>query len=243
MFLEASDAVRYGRYLHDMQSDTHTLSPGLRPGNLAAAQEALLKVYPELGPLVTAAPAPDCAATPHEPFQHLVQAVIHQQISMAAGRTVMDRLLTLVVGMLTPEVILDTAPEILRSIGLSRQKQGYLHSLAQHFHDQPELYASLPSLSNEDIIKHLTTIKGIGVWSAEMYLIFQLWRADVWPVQDLGVQHGVQLFLGLPKNEKPNKATMLSFGERCAGNRTLLAWYMWRLTQFPALAPEAEPSA
>lgn len=200
-------------------------------GNLREAQAALVAIYPALGPLVTAVQAPDLAPAPHEPFQHLVQAIIHQQVSMAAGRTIMNRLLHLLDDRLEPAVVLATDPDVLKSIGLSRQKLSYLISLASHVQEAPEVYASLPALPDDEIIAHLTAVKGIGLWSAQMYLMFQLWRADVWPWQDLGVQHGVRLLRGL--DELPSKAEMLAFAAPCTGYRSLLAWYMWRLKEAP----------
>ena len=115
---------------------------------------------------------------------------------------------------------------LIRSVGLSRQKRAYLIDLARHFIDGRIPTRRFARMSDDQIIETLTRVKGIGRWTAEMFLIFVLNRPDVWPVDDLGLAEAVKKAYRLPHRPKPRELT--AFGERFRPHRTLATWYFWR---------------
>lgn len=163
------------------------------------------------------------------PFQSLVRAIIYQQLSGKAAGTIMSRFLELFDGGGFPEPahVLKMPVEALRSAGLSRPKAAYIIGLAEK-----TMAGEVPTLqdcgrmSDEEIVEHLTTLKGIGRWTAEMLLIFNLGRPDVLPVHDLGVQRGFQLAHG--KRKLPEPKHLARHGKRWAPYRTAAALYLWR---------------
>ncbi len=168
------------------------------------------------------------------PFQSLVHAVIHQQLSGKAAGTILKRFLALFEGKSfpTPEEILRMAPETLRAVGLSRPKSAYILGIAEQ-----AMSGKIPTLvecrrmPDEEIITSLTAIKGIGQWTAEMLLIFNLGRPDVLPVVDLGVRRGFQIAHG--KRKLPEPRMLARHGKRWAPYRTTAALYLWRAADFP----------
>ncbi|MFW9800203.1 MAG: DNA-3-methyladenine glycosylase family protein [Candidatus Thorarchaeota archaeon] len=148
------------------------------------------------------------------PFHMLVRSIIFQQLSGKAARTIHNRMLELV-GNLTPELLLATSQEELRSAGLSRQKASYLHNVATAFGKGGILrsYNSLDALkrlSSTDIVELFTAIKGVGEWTVHMYLIFSLGRLDVLSPGDLGVRKGVMKLYGLDEMPTPSKVKKLA---------------------------------
>lgn len=132
-----------------------------------------------------------------DPFASLATAIVHQQVSLAAGRTITKRLIDLV-GELRAENVLRHGPAI-RQAGVSQQKTGYILDLAAR--SKEGLLDELDDLDDEAIVERLTQVKGIGVWSAKMYLLFHLGRLDVCPWEDLGVRLSVERFYGVPEKE------------------------------------------
>jgi DNA-3-methyladenine glycosylase II len=199
------------------------------PLNPAQEIDKLVLLYPKLDRLVTIFGLPDVTEADHSttPFVSLATAIVHQQISTAAATTITNRLWARLDDKLTPIAVHHIDEEALKEIGLSKQKRCYLKDLALHFLTNPALETELHQLPDSEIINVLVPIKGIGVWTVQMYLIFQLWRPDVWPVDDLGIQRGVMKYMEL--EAMPNKKQILAFAEPGSGIRTLLAWYMWRL--------------
>lgn len=116
--------------------------------------------------------------------------------------------------------------ETIRRVGLSRQKKAYLIDLAQHFVDGRVPTRSFARMSDEQVIESLSRVKGIGRWTAEMFLIFVLNRPDVWPVDDLGLAEAVKVAYDLPARPRPRE--LVAFGERFRPHRTLATWYLWR---------------
>lgn len=162
-------------------------------------------------------------------FESLARAIIYQQISGKAARSIYTRFRGLYPGKRFPKPcdVVNTTPDAFRSVGLSRQKSTYLHSLAEHFangHINPRRF---PRMSDDEIRDELTQIKGIGVWTVDMYLLFTLHRTDVLPVGDMAVQRGVQFHFGL--DECPNAAVMRELTEHWAPYRSWGSWYMWRV--------------
>jgi DNA-3-methyladenine glycosylase II len=161
------------------------------------------------------------------PYQSLFRALLYQQLAGAAAATIERRLLALFDDCVPePQVLRATDIEKLRSVGLSRQKASYMHSLAEHFASGQISNRALARMSDEAVIEHVTQIKGIGTWTAHMLLMFSLGRPDVLPTGDLGVQKAIQEVYELA--EPPDPKTMLQIGEPWRPYRTIASWYLWR---------------
>jgi DNA-3-methyladenine glycosylase II len=160
-------------------------------------------------------------------FDALVLSIIHQQISMSAAHTITARVRALCPRRrLSAKVLLDCSDETLRSAGLSRQKQRYVRSICEHFSKGAIKQAALEKMTDPDIVAKLTEIIGVGVWTAEMILMFNLRRCDVWPVDDLGLRHALQRNYRMPKTAK--RARLQGFGDRFKPYRSIATWYLWR---------------
>ena len=161
-----------------------------------------------------------------DPFVTLCRAIIAQQLSGRAASTITERLeARFDAGILTPEGILATPDDTLRSLGLSRQKQASLKDLASKTSDGSLPLAALATLSDDDVMRQLTQVRGIGVWTAEMFLIFSLGRLDVFPVGDLGIRKAIQRVYGYKK--MPAVSTMHRHARKWAPYRTIATWYLW----------------
>jgi DNA-3-methyladenine glycosylase II len=160
-----------------------------------------------------------------EPFLTLARAIVGQQISVKAAQSVWDRLVACV-GEVTPEKILLKERTALRACGLSDRKTEYIADLAQHFADGAIHVGRWPQMSDEEIIAELVEVRGIGRWTAEMFLIFNLLRPDVFPLDDLGLQKGI--CLAYYRNRKVALSTMRRLGESWRPWRSVATWYLWR---------------
>lgn len=159
-------------------------------------------------------------------FISLVETIINQQLSGRAAATIYSRFKTLFPEQLfTPELLFKTTPEILRSAGISGQKAGYLHDLAAKILDGTLDFPKLSDQSDEEVIRHLTQVKGIGRWSAEMILMFTFHRPDVLPLDDLGIRNAFAKFYGI-KNE--NRSEMVRIAKSWQPYRTVACWYLWK---------------
>lgn len=157
-------------------------------------------------------------------FETLLRAIVGQQISVKAAAAVWNRVCTATP--IQPEVIAALEIDTLRACGLSRMKAGYAIDLASHFvggNIKPDRWANMP---DEAIIAELVAVRGIGRWTAEMFLIFHLLRPNVWPVDDLGLLKAVGLHY--LNGEKITPRTAKEFGERWQPWRTVATWYLWR---------------
>ncbi len=163
------------------------------------------------------------------PFQSLVRAIIYQQLSGKAAETILGRFQLLFADgqFPSPEQVLQLKPERLRSAGLSQAKVSYVCGLAEQ-----TLAGRLPTLkaceklTDAEIVERLTEVKGVGRWTAEMFLIFNLARPDVLPVHDLGVRNGFRIAYN--KRKLPEPEPLERFGEKWRPYRTTAAWYLWR---------------
>jgi DNA-3-methyladenine glycosylase II len=164
------------------------------------------------------------------PFEALVQAIIYQQLAGAAARAIHGRLVAAMGGDVAPEPLLALTDESLRAVGLSAAKVLSLHDLATKVLDGSLVLSprGLARQSDEEISARLTTVHGIGPWSAEMFLIFQLRRLDVWPVGDFGVRRGYGLAWKVPT---PSARELQPLGDRFQPYRTVVAWYCWRAAE------------
>jgi DNA-3-methyladenine glycosylase II len=166
-------------------------------------------------------------------FQSLTRAIIHQQLSGKAAATITTRFQALfnAEGFPEAEAVLAIAQDRLTSAGLSRNKCGYILDIAQRtVSGELPLLAHCDDITDAELIERLTSVKGIGRWTAEMMLIFNLGRPDVLPVHDLGIRKGFQVIYN--KRKMPEPEALDKFGARWAPYRTTASWYLWRAADF-----------
>jgi DNA-3-methyladenine glycosylase II len=158
-------------------------------------------------------------------FSTLARSIVGQQISVKAAQSVWDKL-TARLGSVTPELLCTAHHARLRACGLSGQKSAYLKDLARKFRDRTLDAAAWHALEDEALIAELTKVKGIGRWTAEMFLIFYLTRPDVLPLSDLGLQKAVRL--NYNRGRPLSLARMQKIGAAWAPWRSVATWYLWR---------------
>jgi DNA-3-methyladenine glycosylase II len=185
---------------------------------VAAADPALARFIERAGPY---GPRP----ADGDPFVSLARAIVFQQLATRAAAAIHRRFVDAIGGRVTPHVIVATPYESLRGAGLSNAKATSLLDLATKVDDGSVPLAGIEELSDEEIVERLTMVRGIGRWTAEMFLLFELRRPDVWPVDDLGVRHGWSLIHDLPETIKP-KALQVE-GDRFRPYRSVVALYCW----------------
>jgi DNA-3-methyladenine glycosylase II len=169
-------------------------------------------------------------------FRALARAIIAQQISTKAAASIFTRLGTeLAPGGLTPDAILAASEEQLRGVGLSRGKALAVLDLAEHIQSGRLPLHDLHRLSDDEVVSLLTPVRGIGAWTAQMFLIFSMGRLDVLPVDDLGLRAGVQSVYGL--SELPDRAVLRERAEAWRPYRSIATWYFWRSRGF---VPQSE---
>ncbi len=199
--------------------------------HLAKADPVLKRVMRAIGP-ITLEPKGR-----RSPFESLVRAVAHQQLHGVAAERILGRFIALVPGKRFPTAkdIDSLTDEALRGVGFSGAKSAALRDIAAK-----TLGGIVPTprkirdLGDEEIIERLTSIRGVGRWTVEMLLIFQLGRPDVLPADDFGVRNGFRVAYGLPEMPKPKE--VLAHGERWRPYRTTAAWYLWRAGERPEIA-------
>jgi DNA-3-methyladenine glycosylase II len=163
---------------------------------------------------------------PSDPYGVLVRSIVGQQLSTRAANTIYGRVLDLFDGNVpAPAQLIAADPEALRGAGLSRAKVAYLRDLAERVEDGDLELEQLSELSDAQVTEQLTAVKGIGEWSADMFLIFQLGRPDVLAVGDLGIRRAVERAYGLKKI--PDPKTVLRIGEPWRPYRSLACIYLW----------------
>ncbi|MEM7038723.1 MAG: DNA-3-methyladenine glycosylase 2 family protein, partial [Bacteroidota bacterium] len=158
-------------------------------------------------------------------FLALVRKIVAQQLSTKAAGTIFRRFTELVDNDFRPEVLLKFDQETYRSVGVSRQKFNYIQDLSRHFQAAPEFYEALDHQSDTDVLERLTQVKGIGTWTAKMFLIFNLGRQDVFSHEDVGLQNAITKLYGF--EEKPGKKELNAFAERWAPHRSSASRYLW----------------
>ena len=165
-------------------------------------------------------------------FETLVKSIVYQQLSGRVANVIFGRVVKAAGGKLTPENILKLRPARMRALGLSGQKTAYIRDLARHTRDGKVDFGELPDLPDEAVIERLTEVKGIGEWTAHMFLIFALRRTDVLPLGDLGIRAAIRKAYGLA--ELPQPAEMEALAARWRPYCTVASWYLWR-----SLEPDA----
>lgn len=168
-----------------------------------------------------------------DPFLTLARSITSQQISVKAADTIWNRM-EAHLGSVAPETLAASNAEGLRAQGLSRQKILYLQSLAEHFLTKGHEVAAWPALGDDELMKELVALKGIGRWTAEMYMIFHLGRPDVLPIADIGLQKAVARHYGKGKRLPPEK--MKKLAEPWRPYRSVATWYLWRALDPVAVA-------
>ena len=200
----------------------------MTPADYTRARRVLLRRDPILAALIREyGPCGLAAAQRADHFSALVRAIVFQQLSTKAASTIYARMVALLpAGELTPAALAQVTDEQLRTAGISRQKGGYLRDLCAKVLAGVVPLDDLERMDDEQVVASLTTIKGIGRWSAEMFLMFRLHRPDVLPVGDLGINNAVMKVYGLRKKPTPDRLRRL--GEAWKPYRSVASWYLWR---------------
>jgi DNA-3-methyladenine glycosylase II len=202
----------------------------LSAGEVERARRRLMRVDPRLAPLIRhVGPCRLADGRTHAPFASLVYAIVSQQLSGKAAATIHARVVALVGGVVTPESVLAVETTALRAAGLSGQKVAYVRDLAARVQDGRLDLERLETQDDESVIQAITEVKGLGRWSAEMFLMFRMNRPDIFPLTDLGIVKGMQRLLGMKRRPAPR--TMLQAAERWRPYRSVAAWYLWRLLE------------
>jgi DNA-3-methyladenine glycosylase II len=194
---------------------------------LSRAVEELAGRDPVLASLVASAGPMRLRPPVESHFAALVRSVVYQQLAGRAAAAIQGRLVDLLDGDVSPEAVLAHTPESLRTAGLSGAKSASVIDLATKVVDGTVVLESrgLSRESDEEVIARLSTVRGIGEWTAQMFLLFQLRRLDVWPTGDLGVRRGYGLAWGVAM---PLPAELRQLGEPYRPYRSVVAWYCWR---------------
>src|SRR2546430_13505771 len=196
----------------------------MKPDCWTRAKRALARRDPVMAAIMRA--HPKIFLTPRgEPFFTLGRAIVGQQISVKAAQSVWSRVVQCV-GEITPALVLARERPELRACGLSDRKVEYIADLAQHFADGAIHVHRWPEMADEEIIAELIAVRGIGRWTAEMFLMFNLLRPDVFPLDDLGLQKGIRR--AYFKGRKVSLRTMTRLGEAWLPWRSVAPWYPWR---------------
>jgi DNA-3-methyladenine glycosylase II len=192
------------------------------------ATERLL-ADPAFGPVVAEVGPVRLRGERREPFASLALAIVSQQLAGSAVRAIHGRFVDALGGRVTPAGVLATPEDVLRACGLSRSKLVALRDLAGRVEGGTLTLTDLPERGDADIVERLTVVKGVGRWTAEMYLLFSLRRPDIWPVGDLGVRTGLGILLGWETTPTPREAELIGVGYR--PSRSAAAWYCWRAVE------------
>jgi DNA-3-methyladenine glycosylase II len=191
--------------------------------HLRRSDDTLARVIDERGPLDLDARV---RGRPQDAYGALLRAIVGQQLSVAAARTIYGRFTHLFGGRTpSPEDLLEVDVDALRGVGLSRAKANYVRSLAEHVISGELELERLDELSDEEVATEVTAVKGLGQWTADMFLIFHLGRPDVLPVGDLGVRRAVERLYGL--EALPSAAELEALGGRWRPYRSLASLYLW----------------
>jgi DNA-3-methyladenine glycosylase II len=209
-----------------------------RKVSFAAAARILAERDPVIARLLEQTGLPRLSRPLESHFATLVRAIVYQQLAGRAAAAIHGRLIAALGGDVQPEALIALSDETLRAVGLSKAKVMSLRDLAAKVLDGT-VVLSPPALareSDEEIIARLSAVRGIGRWTAEMFLLFQLRRLDVWPVGDLGIRRGYGLAWHIPT---PTARELEPLGDPCRPYRSVLAWYCWRAAELYAGAADS----
>jgi DNA-3-methyladenine glycosylase II len=205
--------------------------------SFARAQAEIARRDPVMGAFIQRAgrfrlPRPNGNA-----FPALAESILYQQLAGAAAAAIHRRFVALFDGALTPEAVLAIPETSLRAAGLSGSKTSSIRDLAAKTIEGIVPTSGFGRMSDDEIVARLSQVRGIGRWTAEMFLIFELRRMDVWPVDDYGVRQGWALIYGLPELPKPK--VLLDLGDRFRPFRTVPAWYCWQAVHLARARPNS----
>ncbi|MHB8718488.1 MAG: DNA-3-methyladenine glycosylase family protein [Candidatus Dormibacteria bacterium] len=203
----------------DAPSHTRTSAAPTPADHLVAAD-------PAFAAIVAAAPPFELRPATGDPFNALVRSICFQQLAGRAAAAIHGRFQALFTGAPTPAAVLEMGPDALRGAGLSGSKTAAILDLAGRCSDGSVPLAALARQPDDAVVEHLCQVRGIGRWTAEMFLIFELHRPDVWPVDDYGVRNGWARIHGLHEMAPPR--AMQSLGDPLRPHRSAAAWYCWR---------------
>jgi 3-methyladenine DNA glycosylase/8-oxoguanine DNA glycosylase len=208
-----------------------------RARSFPAAARALAERDPVIARLHAAVGPPDIRPPQRTPFEALARAICFQQLSGKAAATIYGRFEQAVGGTVAPHAVLETPLEELRGAGLSAAKAASVLDLSEKVVDGtvPLEDAGLHRLPDDELVERLVVVRGIGRWTAEMFLLFQLRRLDVWPVDDLGVRKGFAMAWELAAMPAPK--ALAELGEPFRPYRSVVAWYCWRATELTGVLP------
>lgn len=206
----------------------------MTPPDFAAARRALMRRDPVLAAIIRQH-GPCGLGAVRDRFDHfamLARAIVFQQLSTKAATTIHNRLVESLGGSMTPEALAGLDEARFRAAGISRQKAAYLRDLAEKVAAGAVPLHQVDSLPDDEVIAALTAVKGIGRWTAEMFLIFRLQRPDVLPVGDLGIQNAMQKAYRLRKKPTPDRMRRLAAAWQ--PYRSVACWYLWRSLDPPS---------
>ncbi|HEX3082364.1 MAG TPA: DNA-3-methyladenine glycosylase 2 family protein [Candidatus Saccharimonadia bacterium] len=194
----------------------------ITPTEIAQAETELAKLDPVLGAVIKLQ-APLNRLREGTYFGNLTRSIVSQQISVAAAASILRRLTDATA--LDPLRVAGLSLEELRALGLSRSKGSYIHDLAEHFIKDAAVFDHLDRLPDDEVIAELVSVKGIGVWTAQMFLMFTLGRLDVFAPDDVGLQRAIKLLYNLP--DVPPKAELVALSDKWRPYRTVACWHLW----------------
>jgi DNA-3-methyladenine glycosylase II len=196
---------------------------GIKAEDLKASLDALAAEHPAIAAALARAGYPEPRTSPRG-YETLLRAIVGQQVSVAAAASMWAKLTALVGDPPPPAAILEASDETLRAAGLSRMKAAYARSLAEEVLSGRLDFDALPA-DDEEAIARLTRVKGIGRWTAEIYLLFAEGRPDIWPAGDLAVQIETGIIAGLP--ERPTEKRLREISQAWRPHRGALAVFTW----------------
>jgi DNA-3-methyladenine glycosylase II len=201
----------------------------MSPSTMAAATAELIWRDPVLAGLVDrfGTPPRRRPVRASDRFAHLAETIVYQQLAGVAAATIHGRFVAALGGEITPEAVLAASPELLASAGLSGAKARSIRDLAEQVLDGRIELDRIGRLSDDQVVEHLVQVRGIGPWTAQMFLLSTLGRLDVWPTGDYGVRAGFARAWELPDIPSPRELGEL--GEPFRPYRSLVAWYCWRV--------------
>jgi DNA-3-methyladenine glycosylase II len=195
----------------------------MKKDSIEEAEDKLEKIDPVLERLIKLQ-KPIIHRERKDYFYSLCSSIIGQQVSVAAAAAIFGRFEEAT--NCDPIKVLSLKDEEMRAIGLSRQKTSYIRDVAQHFAEDPDVYKHLDKLSDEEVIKELVEIKGIGPWTAQMFLMFTLVRLDVFAPDDVGIQRAMKQLYNW--DELPDRDELIKIADKWRPYRTVACWHLWK---------------
>jgi DNA-3-methyladenine glycosylase II len=190
--------------------------------NLSVAESKLKELDPKLGELIELQ-GPIEREPRSDYFFSLIRSIISQQVSVASAAAIFSRFETAT--KMDPNIVMSKSDEELRAVGLSHQKTGYVRDLAAHFVADPQVYDHLGELPDDDVAAELIKVKGVGPWTAQMFLMFTLSRPDVFAPDDVGLQRAMKQLYGW--TEVPPKEKLTQTADKWRPYRTIACWHLW----------------